>query len=45
MGTNALDRIARLSQALAVRFSREDWFELYTAAEGRQQPFHPPALA
>lgn len=36
MGTNAPERIARLSEALAVRLSREDWFELYSTAEGRE---------
>ncbi|MCZ8133492.1 MAG: aldo/keto reductase, partial [Rhodobacteraceae bacterium] len=38
MGTNAPERIARLSEALAVRLSREDWFELYSTAEGREVP-------
>lgn len=41
MGTKALDRFARLSQALAVGLSREDWFELYTATEGREVPGTP----
>lgn len=38
MGTNAPERIARLSEALAVRLSRVDWFELYSTAEGREVP-------
>lgn len=36
MGTNSLARIARLADALQVRMSRQDWFELYTAALGRE---------
>ena len=35
MGTNNLDRIARLSDALRVRLDRQDWFVLYEAALGR----------
>lgn len=38
MGTNALDRIARLSEALAICLTREDWFKLYSAAEGCEVP-------
>jgi predicted oxidoreductase len=34
LGTNNLDRIANISQALAVDLDREDWYEIYTAALG-----------
>lgn len=36
MGTNSLDRIGRISDALKVNLSREDWFELWTAASGQE---------
>lgn len=36
MGTNNLERIARLSDALKVEMDRQTWFELYTAALGRE---------
>ncbi|MCQ0970070.1 aldo/keto reductase [Paracoccus sp. TK19116] len=36
MGTNNLDRIARLSDALRVKLDRQDWFVLYQAALGRE---------
>ena len=36
MGTNNLDRIARLSDAAKVEMSRQDWYKLYTAALGRE---------
>ena len=38
MGTNDLGRIRALSQALSVALSREDWFELWTAAAGAEVP-------
>lgn len=38
MGTNAIPRIKALSDALKVSLSREDWFELYSAAEGAEVP-------
>ncbi|MFM2391836.1 MAG: hypothetical protein RLZZ437_3391 [Pseudomonadota bacterium] len=38
MGTNSLDRIRRLSEALSVTLTREDWFDLYSAAEGKEVP-------
>jgi predicted oxidoreductase len=38
MGTNSLDRIRRLSEALSVTLTREDWFDLYSAAEGMEVP-------
>ena len=38
MGTNSIARIKGLSQALRVKISREDWFELYAAAQGREVP-------
>ncbi|MEM1274697.1 MAG: aldo/keto reductase [Pseudomonadota bacterium] len=36
LGTNNLDRIAQISDAMGVTLSREDWFEIYTAALGRE---------
>jgi predicted oxidoreductase len=36
LGTNRLDRIAAISDALKVGMDRETWFELYTAALGRE---------
>jgi len=36
LGTNNLGRIANISQALAVDLDREDWYEIYTAALGRE---------
>lgn len=38
MGTNAPDRIARLSQALEVAMDRPTWFRLYSAAIGTEVP-------
>lgn len=38
MGTNTLERIAQLSDALRVRLDRQDWFALYQAALGRDVP-------
>lgn len=38
MGTNNLTRIRQISDALKVTLQREDWFELYAAAEGRDVP-------
>ncbi len=38
LGTNSLDRIARISDAARVALSREDWFELWTAAAGQEVP-------
>ena len=38
MGTNNLDRIGKLSDALKVKMDRETWFELYTAALGNEVP-------
>ena len=38
MGTNNLDRIKLLSDALKVNMDRETWFELYTAALGQEVP-------
>lgn len=38
MGTNSLDRIRHLSEALSVTLTREDWFDLYSEAEGREVP-------
>ncbi|MEO1576200.1 MAG: aldo/keto reductase, partial [Pseudomonadota bacterium] len=38
MGTNRLDRIATLGDALKVPMDRETWFELYTHALGREVP-------
>lgn len=36
MGTDSLDRIRHLSEALSITLTREDWFDLYSAAEGRE---------
>lgn len=38
LGTNNLDRIGRISEALKVTLDRQDWFELYTAALGTEVP-------
>jgi len=36
MGTNSLDRIARIADATKVDMDRQTWFELYTLAIGRE---------
>lgn len=36
MGTNSLSRIASLGDAMEVEMDRQTWFELYTAALGRE---------
>ena len=36
LGTNNLSRIATICDALKVRLDRQDWFELYEAALGRE---------
>ncbi|MDH3263384.1 MAG: aldo/keto reductase, partial [Paracoccaceae bacterium] len=38
MGTNNLSRIRTLADAAKVELDRETWFELYTAALGREVP-------
>jgi predicted oxidoreductase len=38
MGTNNINRIKALSDALKVNMDRETWFELYTAALGTEVP-------
>lgn len=38
MGTNNINRIRALSDALKVNMDRETWFELYTAALGTEVP-------
>ncbi len=38
MGTNSPARIARLNDALTPALTREDWFELWTAAAGQEVP-------
>lgn len=38
LGTNSLERIARIADAARVTLSREDWFELWTAAAGQEVP-------
>ena len=38
MGTNNLERIGRISDALKVKMSREDWFTLYEKANGAEVP-------
>ncbi len=36
LGTNRLDRIRSLSDAFTITMDRQDWFELYSAALGRE---------
>jgi predicted oxidoreductase len=36
LGTNALPRIATISDALRVSLDRRDWFSLYEAALGHE---------
>jgi len=36
MGTNTLERIARLGDAMQVKMDRQDWFRLYQAAMGHE---------
>lgn len=36
LGTNNLDRIAKISDAMKVQLDRQTWFELYEAALGRE---------
>jgi predicted oxidoreductase len=36
LGTNNLDRLAKISEAHKVKLDRMTWFELYTAALGRE---------
>lgn len=38
LGTNRLDRIARMSDALKLAMDRETWFELTALAQGREVP-------
>ncbi|GAB4513663.1 MAG: aldo/keto reductase family oxidoreductase [Roseibium sp.] len=38
LGTNNLERIARISDALKVRLDRETWYRLYEAALGQEVP-------
>ena len=38
MGTNNINRINGLSDALKVKMDRETWYELYTAARGEEVP-------
>jgi predicted oxidoreductase len=38
LGTNNLDRIATINDALKVKLNRENWFELYEAALGHEVP-------
>lgn len=38
MGTNNINRIKALSEALTVSMDRETWFEIYTAALGSEVP-------
>jgi len=38
MGTNNLDRITKISDAIKVKMDRDTWFLLYTAALGRDIP-------
>ena len=36
MGTNTIARIEKLSDALKIEMDRQTWFELYSAALGRE---------
>ena len=36
LGTNSLDRMGTISKALEVKLDRQTWFEIYTAALGRE---------
>ena len=36
MGTNSLDRIAKIADAIKMEMDRQTWFELYTLAIGRE---------
>jgi predicted oxidoreductase len=38
LGTNGLERIARIGDATRVRFDTQGWYELYAAALGRDVP-------
>lgn len=38
MGTNSLDRIGKISDALKVKLDRETWYQLYEAALGCEVP-------
>lgn len=38
LGTNNLDRIGRIADAINVQIDRETWFELWTAAAGEEVP-------
>ena len=38
LGTNNLDRISHIADAINVRIDRETWFELWTAAAGEEVP-------
>jgi predicted oxidoreductase len=38
IGTNNIDRIAKISDAMNVKIDRETWFELWTLAEGHDVP-------
>lgn len=38
VGTNNIQRIAKVSDALKVKVDRETWFELWTLAEGNEVP-------
>lgn len=38
LGTNKLERIGRIAEAMTVEIDRQAWFELYSAALGREVP-------
>lgn len=38
LGTNSLQRIAKISDAMSVKMDRQTWFELYTTALGNEVP-------
>ena len=38
LGTNNLERISKISDAAKVQMDRQTWFEIYTAAIGKEVP-------
>ena len=38
VGTNNIDRISKLSEALEIQLDKKTWYELYTAAIGGEVP-------
>ncbi len=38
VGTNNLERIGKLPDAMRINIDRETWFEIYPAAQGHEVP-------